>query len=439
MTTHNQENSPEPTKPANLSKPNQLGVDELAVDKVEADKLKTDEFEANKLETGELCTDSSTEQPDINQAPSEPASLPKPNKPKPKPKRPLMLWLLIALAMVFLLVIAFGLGKSYGTAGHSPATQSVSTPTGLLPALKNSFKPDPITLQGRIEAGTTNVSTKLPSRVLQIYVKEGQAVKQGDILIKLISPEIEAKKEQAAAMLQSALAAQSAAERGTRQENVESLYAHWQSANAQAQLAKETYQRGEYLYQEGVISRQRRDEMQAAHRSSEQIAHSAHQQYLKAKRGRTSEQKSTADAQVKIAKAAVAEAAALDSETTLHAPIDGSVAKIYVKDSELIMPAVPALSLLQNERTVSISVSEEHYAQLYKQPSLTGYIPALQKSAEFSISHIDSEGEFATVKNTRQTGGYDVRSFKMTLTPTSPISDLKVGMSVVFEFTPNKD
>ena len=89
------------------------------------------------------------------------------------------------------------------------------------------------------------------------------------------------KKQQAAAMLQSALAFQSSTDRGTRQENVDTLYANWQSAKAQATLAEESHRRGEYLYQEGVISRQRRDEMRAAKQSSAQIAQAAQQQYLK--------------------------------------------------------------------------------------------------------------------------------------------------------------
>lgn len=362
-------------------------------------------------------------------------TLPKPTLTK---KRSPLLWLIALLALVAWSLIVFGLTKSYTT--PSTPVPSHTKSTGLIDTVKNTIRQQPpITLQGRVEAPTVNVSTKLPSRVLRIHVKEGQAVKKGDTLIELVSPEIQAKKEQAAAMLQSALAAQSAANRGAREENVETLYAHWQSAQAQANLAKETYQRGEYLYQEGVISRQRRDEMQAAHLSSAQLASAAHQQYLKAKRGRTNEHKSAADAQVKIAKAAVAEANALESETTLYAPIDGNVAHIYAKGSELVMPAVPVLSLLDNQRVVSLTVSEDQYANIYQKSTLTGFIPALKQQADFHISHIDSEGEFATIKNTRQTGGYDVHSFKITLTPSAPIKDLKVGMSVVFEFVPSKN
>ncbi len=45
----------------------------------------------------------------------------------------------------------------------------------------------------------------------------------------LISPEVEAKKQQALATLQSAQALLSTTERGYRQENIDSLYANWQS------------------------------------------------------------------------------------------------------------------------------------------------------------------------------------------------------------------
>jgi multidrug resistance efflux pump len=78
-----------------------------------------------------------------------------------------------------------------------------------------------------------------------------------------------------------------------------------------ANLAKTTYQRGENLYRQGVISRQRRDEMLAAQTSAQELSEAAYQQYARAKRGSTSQQKSTADAQVEIAKAAVSEAKAL--------------------------------------------------------------------------------------------------------------------------------
>ena len=316
-------------------------------------------------------------------------------------------YLLLALIPVLLAVIAFGLWKSY--------------------------QPAPLELQGRVEAETVQVATKVPSRIEEIYVEEGQRVKKGDVLVRLNSPEIQAKKQQAAAALQSALALQSTAERGSQEENIASLYANWQSLKAQQNLAKVSYERGANLFKEGVISRQRRDELFAASQSAAQMTEAAYQQYARAKRGSTSQQKSSADAQVDIAQAALDEANALEAETQLVAPVNGTVSKTYGKVSELVATAVPVVSLIEDKMWVSLNIREDQYAPFQKMSSIEGYIPALDKTATFQIRQISAEGEFATIKTTRQTGGYDVRSFKLHLVPTPAISELKVGMSVLFK------
>ena len=349
-----------------------------------------------------------------------------------KPKKPIALIALIALFVLLILGILYGLLQSYSA--PSPASSAPSS-GGLFHAAKNKLasRGQIVTLQGEVDSETVNLSTKVPSRIEAIYVQEGQSVQQGTLLAKLISPEVIAKKEQADAMLQSALASQSLANRGTRQENINSLYANWQGAKAQAMLAAETAARGEYLYQQGVISRQRRDEMQAAKISSEQLAEAAHQQYLKDKRGRSDEVIARADAQVQMAQAAVAEVAALDAETNLIAPIDGVINKIYAKPSELVASAVPVISMIKPSDTVKLRVREDYLPYVQQASSLTGFIPALNRSVEFHISHIGAEGEFATIKTTRQTGGYDIKSFELKLKPAEPIEGLVAGMSVVFE------
>lgn len=299
--------------------------------------------------------------------------------------------------------------------------------------LWKSYQPQQIELQGRVEAETIYVSTKVPSRIEELYVHEGQVVKQNQPLVRLWSPEVSAKKQQALASLQSALAFQSTATRGSQQENIDSLYANWQALKAQEALANTTLQRSTNLFREGVISRQRRDEIQAAATSASQMTEAAYQQYARAKRGSTPEQKSTADAQVEIAKAAVAEANALEAETQLNAPVDGVVSKTYGKVSELIAMGVPVVSIIQNDVWVSLTVREDQYASIYQLKQLQGYIPALDQSMLFNIKNIDAEGEFATIKTTRQTGGYDIRSFKVHLVPATPNPNLKVGMSVLFK------
>ncbi|WP_291374397.1 HlyD family secretion protein [Acinetobacter sp. UBA6720] len=319
----------------------------------------------------------------------------------------------VALILV-LGVIAFGLWKAYQ-------------------------QPKTVDIQGRVEAETLHISTKVPSRIEEIYVHDGQKVTKNQELVRLYSPEVDAKKQQALASLQAALALQSTADRGSQEENIASLYANWQALKAQQNLAQTTYQRGANLYQQGVISRQRRDEMHAAAQSATKMTEAAYQQYERAQRGSTPQQKSSADAQVQIAKAAVAEANALEAETKLLSPINGTVSKTYGKPSELVAMGVPIVSIIQDrELWVSLNVREDQYANIYQAKQIQGFIPALNLNANFDIKSIDAEGEFATIKTTRQTGGYDIRSFKLHLTPAQDIPDLKVGMSVLFKVKESK-
>ena len=348
---------------------------------------------------------SSTEQIDTNKTATPSNTQEPPAQPPQKGKAKI-----IGLIIVFILLglIAYGLWKAY--------------------------QPQAVELQGRVEAETINISTKVPSRIEEFYVTEGQAVKKGQALIRFVSPELEAKKEQAQAALQSAMAFQSTVYRGSQQENIETLYANWQALKTQAELAATTYKRGENLYQQGVISRQRRDEMLAAQTSARETAEASYQQYARAKRGSTEQQKSTADAQVAMAQAAVKEANALTEETKLYSPVDGTVSKTYGKPTELVATGVPVVSIIEDhEMWVSLNVREDMYESVYQNKTLDGFVPALNQKVTFKVKNIDVEGDFATIKTTRQTGGYDIRSFKFHLVPEQSIPDLKVGMSVLFK------
>lgn len=299
-----------------------------------------------------------------------------------------------------------------------------------------AYKPASQQIQGMVEATTINVSTKIPSRVEELLAYEGDLVKKGQILGILTSPEIEAKQQQALGALQSAQALEQTAKRGSQQENIESLKANWQSAQAQANLAKVTYQRSENLFKEGVISRQRRDEAQAAKLSSAQIAEAARQQYLRAERGSTNEQLSSAQAQVKIAEAAVFEANALNQEMQLIAPEDGEVSETFANIGELVPAGIPLYTLVDlKNQWVSINLREDQFNQLKVGSILYGDIPALnKKQLAFKVSHIAAQGTFASWKPTRQSSGYDVRTFEIKLKPTQTLTDLRPGMSVLFSW-----
>ena len=75
---------------------------------------------------------------------------------------------------------------------------------------------DPEVMQGQVEVSEYRVSSKVPGRILEIRVKEGDYVKVGDTLAILDAPEVRAKMEQARGAENAAAAIELKAQNGAR-------------------------------------------------------------------------------------------------------------------------------------------------------------------------------------------------------------------------------
>lgn len=298
-----------------------------------------------------------------------------------------------------------------------------------------AYRPAPRQLQGMVEAEELTIATKAPlTRVERLLVHEGDRVKAGQVLAELSSPEIAAKQQQAQGVLDSAQAVNQRAEKGARQEDVASLKAIWAGAQAAADLAQKTYVRASNLYAQGVVAAQRRDEALAARDASARQAEAARLQYLKVASGATVEEKTIAASQVKIAQAGVAETASLQAETTLRAPADGEIGKKLVNGGEIVPLGFPVFTLTEvDEPWVTLNVPESQFHGLQTGKVLSGDIPALDlKGVKFKVSYISPAGDFATWRATRQSSGYDIRSFEVKVRPVAHVAGLRPGMSVLF-------
>ncbi|MEG2962941.1 MAG: biotin/lipoyl-binding protein, partial [Janthinobacterium sp.] len=129
--------------------------------------------------------------------------------------------------------------------------------------LYQAFQPQRLPLQGQMDAQEVNVSSKVPGRVGELYVKLGQTVPKGQLLFQLTSPEVDAKIAQATAATQAADAVAKKAQAGARPEEVRAAKANWERAQTGANIAKTTYTRVNNMYEQGVIAQQKRDEAQA--------------------------------------------------------------------------------------------------------------------------------------------------------------------------------
>ncbi len=152
-------------------------------------------------------------------------------------------------------------------------------------------------IQGMADADTINVAAKITARVAELKVREGDRVQPGQVLFLLDSPEVAAKEQQAHGALAAAQAVADKADEGARSEDIRAAEANWKRAEAGATLAEATYQRVQNLFNEGVMTRQKRDEAHAQATSSRELARAARAQYDMALVGAREQDKRAAQGQ----------------------------------------------------------------------------------------------------------------------------------------------
>ena len=298
-----------------------------------------------------------------------------------------------------------------------------------------AYQPQALVLQGEIDAQTYNISSKLPGRVSEVFVKKGDFVEVGDIVFTISSPEVEAKLAQAKAAEDAAGAQKDQAETGARKQEIQAAHDQWQKAKAAEALMKTTYDRIERLYKEGVVSEQKRDEVYTKYKAAKYDSNAAKQMAIMAKEGARVEVKEAASAQERVYKAKVDEVNAYVQETSQHSFHKGEVTQVLIHAGELSPTGFPVVSIVDiKDSWAKFSVREDYLKSFKKDKVFKAKIPALsEKSYAFKVTNIAVMGDYATWRATESGKGFDMKSFEVELRPTQPIKDLRVGMSVLLE------
>ena len=103
-----------------------------------------------------------------------------------------------------------------------------------------AFGRDPEIIQGQVEASEYRVSSKVPGRILEIRVQEGDFVKVGDTLAIIDAPEVRAKMQQAQSAEDAAAALELKAQNGAREEQIRGAYNMLQQAKAGYAIAEKS-------------------------------------------------------------------------------------------------------------------------------------------------------------------------------------------------------
>lgn len=297
------------------------------------------------------------------------------------------------------------------------------------------LKPEPQIIQGQAEATQVRVSGKLPGRVVEFMVEEGQHVQAGDTLVHIHSSLVEAKLSQAEAMESVAQAQNKKVDKGTRIEMLNSAYDMWQQAQAGLTIAKKTYDRMESLYKKGVISAQKRDEAEASYKAMVATESAARSQYEMAKAGAQAEDKAAAAAMVAAARGSVAEVESILDDSYLTAPTEGEISDIFPNVGELVSLGAPIMNVLKlDDMWVSFNVREDLLADLTMGAEVRAVIPALDdKEVTLKVFYIRDMGSYAVWRATKVTGQYDAKTFEVKARPVEPVENLRPGMSVLLK------
>lgn len=297
-----------------------------------------------------------------------------------------------------------------------------------------SIKQEPETIQGHVEVSEYRVSSKVPGRILEIRVKEGDYVNVGDTLAILDAPEVRAKMTQAQSAENAAAAMDEMANNGARQEQVRGAFAVLQQAKAGLEIAQKSYNRVQRLYDEGVMTAQKRDEAFANYKALEAQVKAAQSQYDMARNGARSEEKKAAAAQVNRAKGAVAEVNSYIHETMQIAQMAGEVSDVYPKVGELVGTGSPIMSVsLMNDIWGTFNVREDQLDGMKVGSIVTAFVPAFKKEIRMKVYYIKDQGSYAVWKATKSNGQYDLKTFEVKARPMDKLEGLRPGMSLILK------
>ena len=199
---------------------------------------------------------------------------------------------------------------------------------------------------GTIEATEVEVSSKLPGRIAQLLVREGDAVQANQIIARLDMAEIEAEVAQHQAAWARTEAQLKELHAGSRVEEIEEAHANLRQAEDNLKLAKDDWDRFDNLFKEGAISAQERDRAKNKVEVAISQVKAARERYQMIRIGPRPEVIEAARHERDRAKAALGAAQVRLRDGTILAPLAGIVLTKRAEQGEIINPGFPIVVLI---------------------------------------------------------------------------------------------
>ena len=296
-----------------------------------------------------------------------------------------------------------------------------------------ALKPAKNEIVGEAEASEYRISGKVPGRVEMYLAEEGDQVKKGDTLVIINSPEVEAKMAQAVAARDAAEAQNQKAIHGAREEQIQGAYELYQKALAGEEVYRKSFERVDRLYQKGVVTAQKHDEVEAQYKVAQANVKAAKSQYDMALKGAQEEDKAAAKAMVARVDGVIQEVEIAKAERYLTSPVDGEVSETFPKPGELVGQGMPVMSIVDlSDAWFHFAIREDELKDITLGSEMQVKVPALgEETYPVKVTFIKAMASYATWRSTQTNGGYDVKTFDVKARPMTDIPNLRPGMTAI--------
>ena len=285
-------------------------------------------------------------------------------------------------------------------------------------------------LVGVVHETEIRIAPEISGRLKSLVVTPGQAVRKGETLAELSSPEIAASLEEAKANADSARAELAHVAAGVRREELDEAVQRVAVAASNLSLAKAQFARVSTLAAKNFASRQQYDEDAAALAEADAHLNLAEAAFAESKAGPTRERLAVAGSQVRLALATIDDMAAELAKATLTAPADGVARMLVAQPGEAIVPGQPVLTVsLANDRWFSFTIREDRLGGVTIGSTLT-LETAVGDRFQAKVTELRPLGEFAVWRAARAVGDHDLNNFLLRADPIGPTPNLEPGVTV---------
>jgi HlyD family secretion protein len=297
-----------------------------------------------------------------------------------------------------------------------------------------------ITVSGNIEVTTVELSFKIPGRVIERLVDEGEMIKPGQLVAKLDDRDLVHEVAGRKAEVQAARAALTELETGYRKEDIAQAAAALQRVEAEADRLKADFARQQALYKKEVISRRDFDAAKAADDGAQASVREARERLALLRSGPRKETIDQARARLADAEAALALARTRLGYATLVSSAGGLVLSKNIEAGEQVAAGTPI---------VTVGILDSPWLRAYISETDLGRVKVGQEATVTTdtwpgrkykghISFISSEAEF-TPKNVQTEKERVKLVYRIKIVVPNPNMELKPGMPADAEIQINQE